>query len=981
MTMDSRVEQFLNTLKHPWDEKAFYFQAFSFVDQGKKTARDPVESLLLEEDVKLSLQIDQSQLQESCSVRNVLKTRRLAEILIDEKGEVNKAILLQSIKTLEKALYSLGPDRQHDAVRQQHILKVLKRLEKDKEVGFLLKKISRPYSHRFAEEIIKSTLHLPDNVPITDAHARRAALAAWLCYLRQNVGSCFATAPAILIQEEQPEQFLMDLNDLLNTGRLKRTYGGVEYSVPMSVSWGAGDLRRVILVDTSLDKETARYWNSPSFIAALEAGGLIGKDDPQEAAREKVLKLLAANSATRFYLSIGDFFKLIFLNHFQLNEEDLKEYESRPRSLIQSNLLIQSPETAVRTGGKGQAITEFMLALDRAEKVFKAYSDNALLKSWEFTLASFSENKTGFTRWNLYASLGFSAQEPGGIGQIFYQKIKEKLDYENQQIQEMEEQYEQIYGQIKYLETRMRGASETELPWIKSEYQIRRNEFYTFEELRNQKKHRAQKFANLFNTLVQIYDYLFPQYFQEVYDADMSEVSAGPFDDSPAGFRLIYKHGRSNTAQWTRIKNPQEYSENLANFFIVTENEIGSTAELEGLETDLTEIVTAVVSHVRTQEFLESSFHRIAKAHNVRSIANPLEHLDQIEKKPWAYTSGGTMETLVSTYYRRDQKPSEAARWVENPMELLVFLLDIIKQIPSKIVEEFKKIPDKRLLMNSPTHAFLFQPGFTPFRKGWDNDAFTYTYVRDHLVAPMHCFVENQFLHDEMMSKLIQDLSHKVPLDYRHYFLRTFERIYGTMRPEEFRDYLVDKMQSERGLQFQRKSVLAPEIIDQVLFENLPLFSASEINDKLSALFREINLRLPKEEKLNIKELLEFFDRLPAPPSQTILGAKQLQNLSKSLLCLWKNKTLFALDYHRIVAESAQALGMAYPKPLIFADTNWVKDYFAFLVNPGTNALELWRVDVLGTEGGSMAVWQQWLNGSRKDIPWSVYHRPYEYVR
>ena len=118
----------------------------------------------------------------------------------------------------------------------------------DKEAVQLLRKIGKPYANKNADQIIRDTLDLPTTTAVTDAHARRAVLSAWLCYLRQNVGSCFATAPAILIHSEQPYAFLQDIDILLTTGRLKRTFGGIEYSAPLSASWGAGDLRRPTLL-------------------------------------------------------------------------------------------------------------------------------------------------------------------------------------------------------------------------------------------------------------------------------------------------------------------------------------------------------------------------------------------------------------------------------------------------------------------------------------------------------------------------------------------------------------------------------------------------------------------------------------------------------------------------------------------------------------------------------------------------------------
>ena len=86
---------------------------------------------------------------------------------------------------------------------------------------------------------------------------------------------------------------------------------------------------------------------------------------------------------------------------------------------------------------------------------------------------------------------------------------------------------------------------------VESGISNKRNEFYTLEEMRNDLHSKTQRTADLYQVLIDQYDALFPQYFQEVYDADMHDVQVGPYDDSPAGFRLLFKYGRSNTSQWT----------------------------------------------------------------------------------------------------------------------------------------------------------------------------------------------------------------------------------------------------------------------------------------------------------------------------------------------------------------------------------------------------------------------------------------------
>ena len=207
------------TPDNPW----FYPRIFSMAVQAKKVEKenDPVKTACLEEYDELSKQLDRSFIQESTAVRNVLRTRAMAKLLITEKEEINFPVLAAMLGLMEKELYSLGPQRQHDSKRQEHIVRCLKELQTNKELQKALKSINKPLQHKYAEQIIRDALNLPHNTPLTDVHAKQAALSAWLCYLRQSVGSCFATAPAIIVHDEQPLLFFSDLMELLNTGRLK----------------------------------------------------------------------------------------------------------------------------------------------------------------------------------------------------------------------------------------------------------------------------------------------------------------------------------------------------------------------------------------------------------------------------------------------------------------------------------------------------------------------------------------------------------------------------------------------------------------------------------------------------------------------------------------------------------------------------------------------------------------------------------------
>jgi hypothetical protein len=983
--MMDKFDELMDRVKVSVDDPSFYQRTFTAISRERKAFLsvdlEDWEKICCEEYDDLSRRLDITEIQASTSVRNVLKTRRLAILLFSDKGDLNTVALAQLIECFSHSLYSLGPDRQHDAVRQEHILKVLKTVHESKEMQRFLKNVSKPYANRYADQVIRETLGLPANSLVTDADAKRAVLSAWMCYLRQNVGSCFATAPAIIIHDEQPEQMLVDMIEILGTGRLKRTFGGVEYSVPISASWGAGDLKRPFVLPLGHVAESGNLWLSPGLIQAFEAADLIDSTAPLKSRIEQnkmlIMEAIAGWEPQALYIFTypEEMIRRVLMKHLGLTQADLDDYENRPRNMLQSNLMMQ---TATLGGGKGQACANFYLRFEAAQNGFKSLADNALLKTWEFTLASFAETKSQFTRWNLYSSLGLGSQEEGGIGQALYDILRQKVDEANRKIEEFQGEYEIAYQNIKYLEGRLRMASsEKEAHWIKAEYQAKRNEFDMLEEMRNRYHRRAERFSRLFDVLIPLYDDLFPRYFQEIYDADMHEVSTGIYDDSPAGFRLLYKHGRSNTSQWTRIKNPNEFIDALASFFNNTESEISAAPMLAGLESDVSEIITAIVTKIRSQEFLETAFYRMARAHQTPIVKDPLQHLDRIEKKPWAYTSGGTMGTLVSSYYRRESLPTEASRWVESSTELLVFLIDTIKQMPPKLMEEYNDNPNKSLLIHSPTHAFLLKPSWGLFKEAVESDMFTYTFVRDEFILPAEKFIRHMDMEESMQAHLIQKISSLVNPDVRFYFKQVFADLAGKKNPVEFRNMLVNTMSKERGLLYGR-GVLSLDQLDSLLFSALPLFPAYELKQRV----QDILDKLPGLTAAQYENIEAIWQKMPlSSTGEMWMDAKQLQETSKALICLALQNTSAAINYHREVSLAAKSLRYAMPMPVIFADTNWTKDLFAFLVSPATGKFELWRVDQNGETGAPMSMWGQWLDGSDRSRTWGVYTRPYEYRR
>ena len=227
-------------------------------------------------------------MQEGIRFRAFRRAHILARLLIDEKGEFSQAGLGQCIHLLETEGYLFYADGLNDASLTEHMLATLKKLRDDSGLIKQLKRFQKPLCHTWAEDLVRHSLGIYQANGLTEAHIRIAVLSALLTPLRQNVGSCFATAPAIFIQRQEPENLMDDLYQLLTLGKLKRVFDGVEYVVPLSPSTGIGDLRRPLIYRD----DQSQVWLSPGLMRACEAAGLIQEGLSWEEKGEKLKELI-----------------------------------------------------------------------------------------------------------------------------------------------------------------------------------------------------------------------------------------------------------------------------------------------------------------------------------------------------------------------------------------------------------------------------------------------------------------------------------------------------------------------------------------------------------------------------------------------------------------------------------------------------------------------------------------------------------------
>ncbi len=903
---------------------------------------------------------DLSSLQEALRFRALHRARILSQALLDEKGEVKKKFLQELIYLLEREGHLFYPSGTSDGILYEHLLRFLRLLNQE-DLLRSLRRFQKPLCHPAAEKLIFETLGMTPSGSISDTQIKAAVLCACMTPLWQNVGSCFATAPAILIQSEQIPLFLDDLYQLLTTGKLKRTFGGIEYAIPLSPSTGIGELKKNLILN---DLQYKPEYN-PGLIAALTTAGAINAGDPFEKKAQAAQELIREYAKGKNLLTVEELIHLVLLQKFNLSPSDLEKGKSLEIAQFKSAKMI-APDPSISQ--RLNQISVFHQKEKECRAAFKRVCDNALLRAWEFTLASFSEVKMEFSRWNLYSSLGLAPEEPGGIGEIIYRRIDEKITEINKKLEEAHRDYEIAFDQLRTVETLLRNAdSESNARRLQAEYQSKAYHMRACLEKRDALYEKGSNYSNLLSFLTKEYDQKFPEYFQEIYDAEMQDFVGDLYDDSPAGFRLVYKHGRADPALWTLIYTAEEYIQALLDFFSTTESQIAAACEWEGGASDILEINSAIIAHIHTQHFLETALQRMAKAHLSPVLKAPLAHMHIAPKKPWAYTSGGTMTTLLKTYYCKEGELTKEEKWVENESELLIFLLDTLKNLPPSHTNAFLKSKTKGMLMHSPTHAFILLPGDEKMKSGWQEDLFTYTWVRDEIFLPNQQFYAHLLFNPAQQEFLLSKFSEQLPPLLSHSLHRAYLPQEKKISVIQWRTHLLDFLILHTKFTHTEQKQTLANTLDNFLYQNLPLIEGRD----WKAIVRRILSDLMNEK---VEKILQLFPDEPAP----FFTAREIREAAMGCYLLAEETLFLSFDLHDYVARHARFVGVSQPCPLLFANTNWAGNYFGFVVNPGTGNLELWRLDKILSRGTPMSAWKQWLNGSDKQA-WALFTRPSEY--
>ena len=156
--------------------------------------------------------------------------RQASELLIDKNGELDGAhisLMLNQLKT----------DKTMPAEHRRHLMRTLVKLKQGGELAETINSIceDKPLKGG-AADVVRGTLNLPPEHELTKEDARKAFVMSLLGYLRQGeVGSCFATAPAICLLDSSQEVVAKDMKELLEDHKLTFQQDGALVEVPLNL--------------------------------------------------------------------------------------------------------------------------------------------------------------------------------------------------------------------------------------------------------------------------------------------------------------------------------------------------------------------------------------------------------------------------------------------------------------------------------------------------------------------------------------------------------------------------------------------------------------------------------------------------------------------------------------------------------------------------------------------------------------------------
>lgn len=378
----------------------------------------------------------------------------------------------------------------------------------------------------------------------------------------------------------------------------------------------------------------------------------------------------------------------------------------------------------------------------------------ALLKALEYTIASMTEFNLDSHTLTLSLALGLDHNIPSGLGVLLQSMIEEKHRAIQEEAKKAHVEAQIALDQVNLTNHQMMQAySEEKVQSLKAQGFAYEAHLQASISRRDQLEKESQEIGEFYPRFFEILIEFLKEYFQEAFDPSL-KTSSIDYNDSPAGFRLVCKHGRQHIKSWTWIQDEKEYIHGLKEFFIALEHRLKEKFETRKLQELIDQMTSRSIQFIYHENFSSSGLERLKKGKTIYQYINP-----------WSYLSGGTLRSLMHCFLGKENPALTIQFYPKDPLELCIKLIDFFKDAPGLLQDRFLNDSDQGVLIQSESHAFILKPGFIQFCKFWSNRHFSYTDLRDFFIAPMISYYKNKVLSEKEISLVLEALKKFGPMD------------------------------------------------------------------------------------------------------------------------------------------------------------------------------------------------------------------------
>jgi len=884
---------------------------------------------------QILLAVAKSGIQDSRLVGLRLLALRTARKLLNAKG-------IWHVKAAESLLkewqswarqWPIVMDGTEEALEQMRY--TLEQLVEERRFKTSLQACTRPLGQVHAEQRIRSSLGLASEVAVDDYCVRWAVLTALLTPLRQSVGSCFATAPGILVQRQEPMGLLEDLRDLIDTGRIERIASGEQAMVPIALRWASGTVLRPIRL------ERRQLLLNPSILAALRAAGLVAGDSTEALAQLK--KHLA-----RLELKGDEAVRLDQLWERLVAREMGLPWPMPTADQYAAGMLLTAQETRIVSQRQ-----QWEQRTSMAVEAFAAWEHDPLLKTWEYSLASFVEARPALMPQNLWTALGLSDSTSGSFGFAIRECLQPALDEVQQEIEIAVQLADQAVARWNSVKGRSSSLSSPRaVEWAASDARSAQRDHEYASGRVSQLQEQAEQITSLPQLFARHVERLLPRYFQEAYDPALTRATEGLYDDAAAGFRLIYKAGVDHVPSWSWIEDGAHYNRALREFLERVFLDVRDEESIKYIRPTIATLHRDLSLIIDEPRFQLATLERLAQLHKSSLPKDPLNNLTKVKMTPWAYESGGTLLTLINHYFALGGLPQIDQKSCERAVDMVSFYIEQLRMLPEAMLRKLTR-RWAGVLAYSPTHAFLINTGTASMQAALDSTEYTYTWIQQNWLEPQMRFWQQCLLSPGvLLDHLMDSWTGSLPAAIQPIAQLAGHGFSRQITPDELVRQVEQALPQDRRQQKLRLMLISR--LEQTLYHSLPLMAPEVALSRVAAA-----LSLPPT--------------MPDDPWQLVTAKGRLR---WAIGELWGQQRTFS---RREVVETLRAQGLMAPPPLLFADTNWPFYLFGLVAGPAGREPELWRVDPLGIDGQPMAEWHHLLQQGN-DQPWGILNNPNEYL-